>query len=104
MILAIFMALQSADGVLTYLGINKYSLGINYEINPCIAFLISKTGIAPGLFISKIISIILAAILYFYGYKKAYGIKLTACFYPLNMIMFCILIMHLLVLNTFLNG
>ncbi|MEK7603976.1 MAG: DUF5658 family protein [Patescibacteria group bacterium] len=102
--MAIFIALQLADGILTYLGIIYSSLGINYEMNPFVTFLISKTGIAPGLFISKIISIITAGILYFYGYKKAYGIRLTACFYPLNIIMFCILIMHLLVLNTFLNG
>lgn len=59
-LLIAFVALQIADGVSTYLVINKGG----YEANPIVAWGLNHLGLAPGLIAYKGLGVVLGYVLY----------------------------------------
>jgi hypothetical protein len=64
-ILVLFIILQVLDGVFTFIGVSYSALGMKYEANPLIAYLMIKVGTATGLMIVKV-SVMLAGV-FLYG-------------------------------------
>ena len=50
-----FMLVQCLDGVLTYLGVTVWGLGI--EANPLISSAVSAAGLGVGLFTAKLVAV-----------------------------------------------
>ena len=50
--LLVFLLVQASDGVLTYVGVSMYGLGI--EGNPLVGWLMSTIGEGPGLATAKL--------------------------------------------------
>jgi len=61
-LLALFVAVQFADGVMTYVGITRF--GPSAEGNPLLAFLMSTYGAAPVLIDSKIAAVACGVVLF----------------------------------------
>lgn len=94
-IFALFILLQIADGILTWYGINRTSLGIDYEANSVIAFFVQNFNDIAALASLKIISIILGAILYYHRNLVAFAIKISCYLYGLTILMAMVLIIHI---------
>lgn len=57
-----FVAVQALDGVLTYIGLRTFGLGI--EANPVVAWYAGAFGPAAGLLAAKLFAVACASILY----------------------------------------
>ena len=56
LILLIFLEVQVADGVLTYLAIINQGMNLDAELNPFVRWVMSEMGIIPGLIVVKIVA------------------------------------------------
>lgn len=63
--LALFLACQASDGLLTYIGVSR--LGHAVEGNPILATWMQVAGAGPTLLTAKLIACGCGCILYFYG-------------------------------------
>jgi uncharacterized protein DUF5658 len=57
-----FMVVQCLDGVLTYLGVTIWGLGI--EANPLISSAVSAAGLGVGLFTAKLVAVAFGILLH----------------------------------------
>ncbi|MGE5243502.1 MAG: DUF5658 family protein [Betaproteobacteria bacterium] len=60
--LALFVAVQLADAVLTYTGVQQF--GPRAEANPLLSFCIANCGVAATLITAKLVAVALATALY----------------------------------------
>lgn len=81
-ILVFFVALQIADGLLTYHGIRE--IGIHgYESNPALVYYMHRFGVVETLCATKIVGLLLGYLAY--RMKKSYILWLMSGFYLNNL-------------------
>jgi hypothetical protein len=75
--LVVFLLAQAFDGVLTYIGVSTYGLGM--EGNPLIAWLMAEMGQGPGLATAKLTAGAFGIALHLSAVHRA--VALLAAFY-----------------------
>ena len=65
----LFLLAQASDGVLTYIGVATYGIGM--EANPLITWLMTSLGEGPGLAAAKITAGVFGVILHLTGVHRA---------------------------------
>jgi hypothetical protein len=88
--LAIFLLMQCLDGLLTYLGVTAFGIGV--EGNPIVAALMTELGHGVGLLSAKVVAAALGVCLHLYQIHSVVallaGFYLTAAVAPWMVILF----------------
>lgn len=102
-VLAVFILLQIADGILTYWGVVYSPLGIRYEVNPILAssfYWFESSAIV--LMVAKGLSIAASIFLYCARDRMAFGVRTIRHLQLLTVMMIVIFVMHIMTLFSML--